>query len=84
MASGRELVCEKVTGALLRALNAADDDDDAAAAAVDGDDDDDDDDDDSWFEKVLLGALVDAHGLHPPQRAAFPFLRNQEKYYKKC
>ena len=73
MASGRELVREKVTGALLRALNAA------AAAA-----DDDDDDDGSWFEKVLLGALVDAHGLHPPQRAAFPFLRNQEKYYKKC
>ena len=70
MASGRELVREKVTGALIRALNAADADDD-------------DDDDDSWFEKVLLGALVDAHGLHPPQRAAFPFLRNQEKYYKK-
>ena len=69
MASGRELVREKVTDALLRALNAADGDDD---------------DDDSWFEKVLLGALVDAHGLHPPQRAAFPFLRNQEKYYKKC
>ena len=72
------LVREKVTGALIRALNAADADDD------DDGDDDDDDDDDSWFEKVLLGALVDVHGLHPPQRAAFPFLRNQEKYYKKC
>ena len=72
MASGRELLREKLTGALIRSLNAADADDD------------DDDDDDSWFEKVLLGALVDAHGLHPPQRAAFPFLRNQEKYYKKC
>ena len=34
MASGRELVREKVTGALLRALNAA------AAAAADDDDDD--------------------------------------------
>ena len=40
MASGRELVREKVTGALLRALNAADAaaDDVAAAAAADDDD----------------------------------------------
>ena len=72
MASGRELVCDKVTGALLRALNAA-----AAAAAADDDDDDDDGDDDSWFMKrcCLVLSLMHTGCI----LLSFPILKKSRK-----